>query len=349
MTENALFSPADDPLPLSVLVLPHSSILEVASILDPMRAANRHLGREAFRWTILSPDGAPVPLTCGLSLPASAPLAEAQGEALIVVAGYRLAEVATRPLIRTLSRLAPRFRLIAGVDAAPWVLARAGLLDHHRATVHWEDQADLAAAHPRIRVVPDRFVLDRTRATIGGAGPAADFMLHWIARRHGPGLARQVALSFLTAPQPGAMPQVAAPDPRLDPRVSEAARRIEARLETPEPVPQTAAAVGLSARRLETLFRRDLGTTPGAYGLTLRLTAARKLLTETRHPLADIALRTGFSSAATLRRALRQATGQPPGKLRPPPSSWQKYPGVRGSAPGLPTGAAPPPPRDQIP
>ena len=31
--------------------------------LDPLRAANRHLGHEAFRWRVVSPDGRPVPLT----------------------------------------------------------------------------------------------------------------------------------------------------------------------------------------------------------------------------------------------------------------------------------------------
>jgi transcriptional regulator GlxA family with amidase domain len=91
---------------------------------------------------------------------------------------------------------------------------------------------------------------------------------------------------------------------------------MEARLDTPEPVADTAAAVGLSARRLETLFRAAFGTTPGAHGLALRLQAARRLLAETRHPLAEVALRTGFSSPATLSRAFRRAYGQPPGALR---------------------------------
>ncbi len=218
MTENAIFAPAGGPLTLALLVLPQASILEVASALDPLRNANRQLGHEAFRWRIVSPDGAPVPLTCGFSLPASGPLSAALGaEALIVIAGYRLNEVATLPLIRELRRLAPRFRLLGGIDAGPWVLARAGLLAGHRATVHWEDLEDLAASHPEVDVVPDRFVIDRNRVTIGGAAPAADFMLHLIRARHGAALARQVAQSFLTRARDGAEPQIApaAPDPAV--------------------------------------------------------------------------------------------------------------------------------------
>ncbi|MDQ2067344.1 GlxA family transcriptional regulator [Xinfangfangia sp. CPCC 101601] len=319
MTENAIFAPSRAALTIALFVLPQSSILEVASALDPLRNANRQLGHEAFRWRVVTPDGAPSALTCGLSLPSSGPLAAAVGaDALIVIAGYRLDEVATRPLIRELRRIAPRFALVGGVDAGPWVLARAGLLNGYRATVHWEDQEDLAARHPEIDVAPDRYVIDRNRVTIGGAAPAQDFMLHLIRARHGAALARQVALSFLTSVRPGGEPQLARPgtDPAMDPRVARAAARMEARLDAPESTAETAAAVGLSPRRLEALFRQAFGTTPGAHGLALRLQAARKLLSETQHPLAEIALRTGFSSPATLSRAFRRAYGMPPGALR---------------------------------
>lgn len=319
MTENAIFAPATGPLTIALLVLPHSSILEVASTLDPLRAANRHLGTDAYRWRVVTPDGRPAALTCGIELPSSGPLSAAEGaDALIVVAGYRLAEVATRPLIRELSRMARSFRLLGGIDAAPWVLARAGLLNGHKATVHWEDLEDLAAAHPEIDVQPTRFVIDRNRVTASGAAPAADLMLHLIRCRHGAPLARQVAASFLTIARDGSEPQVGAgeKDPSLDPRVTQAIARMEARLDAPEPVADTARAVLLSARRLETLFREELGTTPGAYALSLRLAAARRLLTDTRHPLSEVALRTGFSSPATLARAFHARFGHPPGALR---------------------------------
>jgi transcriptional regulator GlxA family with amidase domain len=317
MTENAIFQPSAQPLTIALLVLPQASILEVASALDPLRNANRQLGSEAYRWRVVSPDGAPVPLTCGIELPSSGPLSHAVGaDALIVIAGYRLAEVATRPLIRDLRRIAPRFQLVGGIDAAPWVLARAGLLDGHRATVHWEDLEDLAAAHPHIDVVPDRFVIDGNRVTISGAAPAQDFMLHLIRTRHGAALSRQVAASFLATHRPGHEPQVATLDPALDPRVTQALARMEARIDSPEPAAQTAKAVGLSPRRLESLFRQALNTTPAAHALDLRLQAARRMLTDTRHPIAEVALRTGFSSPATLSRAFRARFGQPPGSLR---------------------------------
>ncbi|MFN6979636.1 MAG: AraC family transcriptional regulator, partial [Gemmobacter sp.] len=215
MTRSAtIFAPEPAPLTVAALVLPQASILEVASVLDPMRAANRHLGQTAFLWRVVSPDGAPVPLTCGIALPAAGALEAAAGaDVLMVIAGFGQAQRSDPGLLRALRRAAPRLRALAGIDAGPWVMARAGLLDGYRATVHWEDWEDFAATHPRVDLVPDRFVIDRSRITAGGAGPAADLMHHLIRARHGAQIAAAVAGSFLSTPRAGHEPQRAAPQP----------------------------------------------------------------------------------------------------------------------------------------
>jgi transcriptional regulator GlxA family with amidase domain len=320
MTKNAtLFAASQQPLTLALLVLPQSSILEVASTLDPMRSANRHLGSEMYRWRVVSPDGGPVPLTCGIELPSNGPLSAALGaDALIVISGFQQWRGATQPIIRDLARMAPRFAAMGGIDAGSWVLARAGLLNGYRATVHWEDLEDLAAAHPEIDVVPDRFVIDRGRFTAGGAAPASDLMLHLIHARHGAAIALQVAASFITTARVGSEPQIvpAKQDRRFDPRVAQTIARMQATLDTPEDCISLAARAGISVRRLETLFRQNLDQTPAAYALDLRLSAARRMITDTRHPLAEVALRTGFSSPSTLSRAFRARFGQTPSSLR---------------------------------
>lgn len=317
--DTSIFAPSTEALTLALLVLPQSSILEVASTLDPLRSANRHLGHDAYRWRVVSPDGRPVPLTCGIELPSNGPLTAAEGaDALIVIAGFQQSHSATQPLIRDLSRTAPRFKAIGGIDAGAWVLARAGLLNGYKATVHWEDLEDFAATHPQIDVAPDRFVIDRNRFTAGGAAPACDLMLHLIRARHGPALALQVAASFITTARDGSEPQMTriAADPTLDPRVSAAIARMEASLDAPETTPEIAAAIGLSPRRLEQIFHENLGLPPATYALTLRLAAARRMITDTRHPLAEVALRCGFSSASSLARAFRTRLNLTPSSLR---------------------------------
>lgn len=320
MTKTAtIFATSTKPLTLALLVLPQSSILEVASTLDPLRSANRHLGYEAYRWRVVSPEGRAVPLTCGIELPSNGALAAADGaDALVVIAGFRQSEGATAPLIRDLARMAARFASIGGIDAGAWVLARGGLLTGHRATVHWEDLEDFAAAHPDIDVVPDRYVIDRHRFTAGGAAPACDLMLHLIRTRHGAAVALQVAASFITTARDGSEPQITQtqPAPRLDARVAAAIVLMQTRLDAPKPMISLAKSVGLSPRRLEMLFAQNLGLTPAAYALSLRLAAARRMITDTRHPLTEVAMRCGFSSASSLSRAFRAKFGSSPSGLR---------------------------------
>ncbi len=318
MTRNeTIFAPDPRPLALSVLLLPQASLSALAAVLDPLRSANRHLGHPAYRWRVLSPDGGPVALSCGLTVPSDRGPEAVEADALIVVAGFRQAEVAQRPLLAALRRMAPRLRAMGGVDAGAWVLARAGLLTGHRATVHWEDLEDFATAHPDVDVQADRFVISGARFTAGGAAAAVDLMLHLIGARHGAAIAAQVAASFLHDPRPAATPQIVPhARPATDPRVMTAIARMEARLDAPEPIAATAAALGLSSRRLEMLFRRDLGMGPGAWGLRLRLQAARRLVVDTRHPIQQIALRCGFSSQSALSRAFRRQFSQSPMSLR---------------------------------
>lgn len=314
-----VFSPSNAPLEIAALVLPRASILEVASVLDPLRNANRHLGREGFRWRVVSPDGAAVPLTCGIELPAVGPLTAAEGaDVLIVVAGYNQSEIATRPLIAGIRRMAGRFRAVGAVDAGPWVLARAGLLDGHRATVHWEDLEDFAQAHPAIEVVPDRFVLSRNRFTAGGAAPAADLMLHLISARCGAAVAGQVAASFLYEAQAdGARPQRPGMLPSArDPRLSAVLRHMSAHLEEVLPLEVIARTQGISLRRLEQLCRAGLGQGPGAAYLELRLQAARRLVVDTRHSLREVALRCGFADPTGFSRAFRRRFGVAPNRVR---------------------------------
>ncbi len=314
-----IFGAAVQPLDIAVLVLPRASILEVASVLDPLRNANRQLGREGFRWRVVTPDGGPAPLTCGIELPSRGGLAAAEGaDVLIVIAGYNQAEVAGRTLIARLRRIAGRFQAIGGVDAGPWIMARAGLLNGHRATVHWEDLEDFATAYPAIEVVPDRFVLSGNRFTAGGAVPAADLMLHLISARCGAAVAGQVADSFLydaradgTRPQrPGLLPGA------RNPRLSEALTLMSQHLDEPWPLDAIARAQGIGVRRLEQLFQAGLGQGPGAAYLELRLQAARRMLADTTHPVQDVGLRCGFADRSGFSRAFRRRFGEPPRALR---------------------------------
>ena len=315
-----IFTPDPAPLTIGVLVLDQSNTLSLAAVLDPMRAANRRAGAELFRWHLLVPEGADVTLTSGLPVPGRALRDAPDLDALFVVAGFFLEEQSTPALLAGLRTVAGRVQSLAGVDGGPWVLARAGLLNGHKATTHWEDLERFAQRFAEVDVQRDRYVIDGRVATSGGASPTLDMMLHLLRARHGEALAMRVAGAFIYDPvHAGDAPQSLASPARLRTRAPKVARAIqimESHLDTPPATAQIAAQVGLSPRSLETRFRAALGTTPGAFFLHLRLAEARRLAEDTAQPVAQIALACGFASQAAFARAFKQAHGLSVSALR---------------------------------
>jgi transcriptional regulator GlxA family with amidase domain len=320
-SEVSIFAPERDPLRVTFLVLSGASIMCVASAIDPLRAANRISGRTVFEWSLVSPDGKPPLTSCGLPVAVSGALDPVrQTDVLVVIAGFGNREQATPSLLSAIRRAARTARACGGVEAGAWLIARAGLLEGRAATTHWEDMEDFAAAFPGSDIRPDRYVIDGPVFTTGGASPTFDLMLHLVRSRLGMAVALDVASVFIydqAHASSDAQPLVSLG--RLDgydPRLAQAIRLMEASVDHPLTVSAIARRTGVTARSLETIFRRSIGETPGAYYLRLRLGAARRLVLDTRIAMADIAARTGFSSAASFSRAFSRAYGEAPSRMR---------------------------------
>lgn len=308
------------PLSITILVLANASILCVASTIDPLRAANRIAGEKLFDWRIVSVDGAPPLTTSGLPIAVDSAFAPAPSDMLIVIGGFGTREASSRPVLSALRKSARASRSFGGVEAGSWLLARAGLLEGRRATTHWEDLEDFAAAFPAVDVQPHRYVIDGPVFTAGGASPIFDLMLHLIRSRLGMATALDVASVFIydQARSPAdTQPLVSLG--RLegyDPRVPQAIRLMESHIDEPLGTAAIAARLGITARTLETIFRKAIGETPGAYYQRLRLGAARRLVLDTRIPMTEIAARTGYGSPASFARAFAAAFGEAPTSMR---------------------------------
>lgn len=316
-----VFRAERSPLKVTMLVFSGSSIMCVASALDPLRAANRICGETLFDFRLVSVTGEPAITTCGLPVAVAGAFDPNEAcDMLVVIAGFGTQGYATSKLLGGLRRAARAARSVGGVEAGTWLVARAGLLDGRAATTHWEDMEDFSAAFPNTDVRPDRYVIDGPVFTCGGASPTFDLMLHLVRSRLGMAVALDVASVFIydqSRAATDAQPLVSLG--RLDgydPRLAQAIRLMEAHVDQPLTIEAIARRAGVTARTLESIFRASIGETPGAYYLRLRLTAARKLVVDTRIPMADIAGRTGFSSAAAFSRAFSRNFGEAPVRLR---------------------------------
>ncbi|WEX79170.1 GlxA family transcriptional regulator [Sinorhizobium numidicum] len=309
------------PIEVVVVVLPESSIMSLASVLDPMRAANRVTGRQVFRWRLLSGDGQAVMLTCGVPIAVdgrfSLPLG---GDLLLVIGGFNLHRHVGNRFVATLQECARHFDIVAGIESGCWLLGRSGLLNGRKATAHWEELEDFNQAFPGLTVLGDRFVTDGKYWTSGGASPTFDMMLHLITERLGPAVALDVASIFVydqmhspTDIQPFvSLGRIEARDPEL----AAAIRLMERTLERPMTVAALARRLSISQRKLELLFARGLSTSPGAYYLRLRLQVAHRLVRDSGIPMRDIALRCGFDSLSAFSRAYSREYQSSPLKMR---------------------------------
>ncbi|HEV2898876.1 MAG TPA: GlxA family transcriptional regulator [Pseudaminobacter sp.] len=317
----SIFSPERAPLKVTFLIFSGSSIMCVASAVDPLRAANRISGDTLFDWKTVSADGEPPVTTSGLPVAVSGRFNPAEKtDVLIIVGGFGTRTQGTPGLVSGIGRAARAARACGGVEAGTWLVARAGLLEGCAATTHWEDMEDFAAAFPGTDVRPDRYVIDGPVFTTGGASPTFDLMLHLIRTRLGMAVALDVASVFIydqARAATDAQPLVSLG--RLDgydPRLAQAIRLMESHVDSPLTIAAIAKRAGVTARTLESIFGRSIGETPGAYYLRLRLNAARRLVLDTREPMANIAERTGFASAAGFSRAFSKTFGEAPVRMR---------------------------------
>ncbi len=86
-------------------------------------------------------------------------------------------------------------------------------------------------------------------------------------------------------------------------------------------VDELAERLGIGARQLRRLFRQHLGASPTAVSQTRRVLFAKQLIHETRLPMSEIALASGFGSVRRFNETFRELFRRPPSALRRAPSA----------------------------
>jgi len=77
-----------------------------------------------------------------------------------------------------------------------------------------------------------------------------------------------------------------------------------------------ASRLGVGERQLRRLFRQHLGASPVAVAQTRRVLLAKQLIHETRLPMAQVALASGFGSIRRFNETFQALYARPPGALR---------------------------------
>lgn len=302
---------------IGFLLVTNFSLIAFSSAFDALRMANRMREQKIYEWQVLTYDGQPISSSSGLTITPDRDITSATDlDILFVCAGDKVHLTADKPLLTWLRKLAQKKVALGAMCTGSYLLARAGLLDGYRCTIHWENMASMREEFPNAIVSQELFEIDRERYTCSGGTAPLDMMLNIISRHHGAQLAVAISEEFICERIRGRHDRQRVPL-RLhlgtgQPKLMEAVALMEANLEEPMSLDELAQHVRLSRRQLERLFQKYLSCVPTRYYLDLRLAKARQLLLQTSMSIVDVAFASGFVSAPHFSKCYRDFYGIPP-------------------------------------
>lgn len=303
------------------LLLDRFTMFAFAAALEPLRVANRMAGRPLYSWRLVSEDGVSAACSNGARVLVDGGLDDLDRDAMLFVCGgLDVNRTTTKPVLTWLRKQARRGVGMGGVCTGAWALAKAGLLDGVRCTIHWENREGFREEFPDLALSDRYFERDGRRWTASGGAAPADMMLAMIAEDGGRELAAavidQLAMTPLRAHADRQRLSAPARMGVRHPKLTQVIRRMEDAIEDPVSPSALADEVGLSTRQLERLFRRYVDRSPKRYYMELRLERARALLLQTDMSVINVALASGFASPSHFSKCYRAHYGRTPYRER---------------------------------
>ncbi|WP_176025918.1 AraC family transcriptional regulator, partial [Burkholderia vietnamiensis] len=138
-----------------------------------LRIANMVVGRRVYDYQLIAAHGDVVQSSDGIRVVPDVALTDnATFDAVFVVGPNPIPCKGIGAVIDWLRRQAGNGAALGGLDTGSYFLARAGLLNGYRCTIHWEDQDVLIEQFPKLTVSNRLYEVDRDRFTCsGGVAP----------------------------------------------------------------------------------------------------------------------------------------------------------------------------------
>ncbi|NSX55307.1 GlxA family transcriptional regulator [Parasulfitobacter algicola] len=292
------------------VLMDNFTMLCFAAAVESLRIANRMSGKTIYEWVVLSDSGDVVTCSAGISFQVDGDLSElSRDDTILLCGGIDIQIATTKRILNWLRREARKGVTIGGLCTAGYSLAKAGLLDGKKATIHWENQDSFIEEFEDVDLTKSIFVMDGNRYTTAGGTSSIDLMLKLIANNHGEELANAVAdqLIYNSIRTDQDTQRLSTPT-RIGvrhPKLSQVIQIMESNIEEPISPSILAQNVGMSTRQLERLFRRYLNRSPKRYYMELRLQKARNLLMQTDMSVINVALACGFASPSHFSKCYR--------------------------------------------
>ncbi|RRR96933.1 GlxA family transcriptional regulator [Glycomyces terrestris] len=277
-------------------------------------------GRPCYDITVCTPEPGVIAASGGIGVVVTAGLEALDAADTVVVPSTGARHDPPEAVLDALRDAAAAGKRIASICSGAFVLARAGLLDGRRATTHWALADELRRARPAVEVDPNVLFVDEGPIVTGAGSTAGiDLCLHLIRTDYGAAVANAVARAAVATPvrQGGQAQFVETPlPPDTGSPLAEARVWALGRLDRPISLDDLAREARVSVRTLARRFTAETGMTPFQWLLQQRLHRARELLEATDHTVDQVARRSGFGSAESLRQHFTRHIGLTPSAYR---------------------------------
>ena len=307
---------SEDTETIGILLIDGYPIIPFSCVVDSLRAANRLSDKRLFHWEYYAADDNPVSASCGITVPTRALALAKNLETLVIVAPNTAQHFDDGATLKQLKLLDKQGVNLGSASSGSFILARAGLLDDCRCTIHWENIPVFKELYPQLEVAFTLYEIADRRFTCSGGTAALDMMLKLIENEYGRQLAQQISQQFQHDRIRTEIDSQQMAD-RIDlamsaPKLIDVINLMENNIEVPLSLPSIADRCKLSLRQIERLFHKYRDVTPSQYYLSLRLTHAKQLLLNTNHSVIDISIATGFETQSYFTACYRKYFGSSP-------------------------------------
>jgi len=230
-------------------------------------------------------------------------------------------EQPAQALLDALTHAWQRGAEVVGLCLGTYVLAYAGLLDHHRAATHWEYERDFSARFPAVHLDSNSlYTCDERLITSAGTAAGIDCCLNIIRQHYGAAVANRVARRMVVPPyREGGQAQFIErplPENTRDAKINALMDYLRRNLDQPHDLDSLARFVNMSRRTLTRHFLKATGTSLGEWLNAERLQRSQELLETTDNSIESVAAMAGFQSPISFRQSFKARFGVSPSEWR---------------------------------
>ncbi len=315
------------PVEYVIFLCPDYPMVPLSGVIEVLSMANQVLGYEHYSWKFASEYSDAVTAVSGIATDVECSLNDLRQlvrtinhpKVIMVCSGANVEKYETPSLMAGLREFSRSGIIVGGISTGSYLLAASKLLDHRQCVVHWEILPQFRSRFEKVNANSELYRIDEQFCTCAGGLSAIDMTMMMISKDHNSEVFDEVRGLLMPGEvrfpeQRQRLLKVDAYDPNS--RLACVVKIMEKNIAEPISMVEIADINGVSRRRLERWFEKDIGCSPAYYYLGLRLETADYLLKSTSLSIIEVAEKTGFSENSHFSSAYRKRFGASPSQKR---------------------------------